>query len=257
MTAKNTTPHPGPAANTAPDSPATATPAPSSGAGNDGATAAIVAALAANPGATTATIATHAGVTAQAVRKALTALEAAGQARRSTGEHTGKGKPPTTWHPVTPTAAPAPASPDPADVGEHSDDAPAGTTPPATDAAARLAELAASAATAAMTALAAGDITTALAELDTARDHTTQARRTAKAALTHRTRTGPAMRPGQLRDRVQAHLAANPGASLTPHEISRVLGNSSGAIANALDKLIELGHAQLASDHPRRYITTG
>jgi Fic family protein len=108
-----------------------------------------------------------------------------------------------------------------------------------------------------MTALAAGDVTTALAELDTARDHTTQARRTAKAALSHRARTGAAMRPGQLRDRVREHLAANPGASLTPHEISRVLGNSSGAIANALDKLTELGHAQLASDHPRRYVTTG
>ena len=121
----------------------------------------------------------------------------------------------------------------------------------------KLAELAATAAHHAVTALQEGDITTALAELGTARDHTSQARREAKAAITRHTRTGPAMRPGQLRDRVHDHLTAHPGTSLTPYEISRVLGNSSGAIANALDRLTEQGHAQLASDHPRRYITTG
>lgn len=64
------------------------------------------------------------------------------------------------------------------------------------------------------------------------------------------------MRPGQLRDRVPDHLASHPGTSLTPYEIARVLGNSAGAVANALDRLVELGHAELASEHPRRYITT-
>jgi hypothetical protein len=122
--------------------------------------------------------------------------------------------------------------------------------------AAHLAELAATAAGQAAKALAAGDITTALAELDTAHGNTTQARRLAKAATRLRARSGPAMQPGQLRDRVKAHLAANAGTSLTPYEIARVLGNSSGAVANALDRLVALGHAQLANEKPRRYMTT-
>jgi hypothetical protein len=32
-----------------------------------------------------------------------------------------------------------------------------------------------------------------------------------------------------------------------------LLGNSSGAIANALDTLVQHGHAELASDKPRRF----
>ena len=65
--------------------------------------------------------------------------------------------------------------------------------------------------------------------------------------------TSPAARPGQLRDLVQAHLAANPDADFTPHAIGRVLSRSSGAVANALDRLTALGQAQLTSDKPRRY----
>ena len=64
------------------------------------------------------------------------------------------------------------------------------------------------------------------------------------------------MRPGQLRDRVRGHMASHAGVGLTPYEIARVLGNSSGAVANALDRLVQLGHAELDSEHPRRYITT-
>jgi DNA-binding MarR family transcriptional regulator len=245
MTAKKNTRRP-----TTADTAAPASPAPA----GDSPAAAVQAALTASPGATTVTIAGHAGVSVTAARKTLTALEAAGYASRSVGERTGPSKPPTIWHPTPPAADAALAA-----LAEHTVPAPAVTVPgvPDTSDAARLAETAATAATAALTALRAGDITTALTELDTARDHTTQARRAVKTALTRHTRTGPAMRPGRLRDRVRDHLTANPGASLTPYEISRVLGNSSGAIANALDRLTELGHVQLASEHPRRYITTG
>lgn len=42
-------------------------------------------------------------------------------------------------------------------------------------------------------------------------------------------------------------------AEFTPHAIGRVLGRSSGAVANALDRLTALGQAQLTSDKPRRY----
>ena len=123
--------------------------------------------------------------------------------------------------------------------------------------AAGLAELAAFAAQRAAKALAAGNLPAALSELDAARDSATQARRLVRSASTGRKpRTGPGMRPGQLRDRVRGHLDAHPGTSLTPYEIARVLGNSAGAVANALDRLTELGHAQMATDHPRRYMTT-
>jgi len=133
-----------------------------------------------------------------------------------------------------------------------------GTGPgvPGAEAAAGMAELAAAAAQRAAQALVGGDITTALSELDAARDGTAQARRLARAATSRSARSGAGMRPGQLRDRVRDHLAGHPGTSLTPYEIARVLGNSAGAVSNALDRLVELGHAELASEHPRRYITT-
>lgn len=95
-----------------------------------------------------------------------------------------------------------------------------------------------------------------MSELDAARDSTGQARRLARAATSRSGRAGSGMRPGQLRDRVRDHLAGHPATSLTPYEIARVLGNSAGAVANALDRLVELGHAELAREHPRRYITT-
>jgi predicted ArsR family transcriptional regulator len=257
MAAKNTTTrHPKPEAHTAPDTAPPAGAAPSAAPAGSDPAAAIQAALAASPGAATATLAAAAGVSVTTARKTLNALEAAGHARRVPGEHTGRGKPPTTWHP---TASPTPAA-TPAAHTEDIPGAPASTPAkaagPDVETAVKLAELAATAAHHAATALQDGDITTALDELASARDHLTQARREAKAATARRARTGPVMGPGQLRDRVHAHLAANPGASLTPYEVSRVLGNSSGAIANALDKLTELGHAQLTSDHPRRYVTT-
>jgi hypothetical protein len=53
----------------------------------------------------------------------------------------------------------------------------------------------------------------------------------------------PAARPGQLRDLVAAHLSGHPAGDFTPHQIGRVLSRSSGAVANALDRLTALGQA--------------
>ena len=50
-----------------------------------------------------------------------------------------------------------------------------------------------------------------------------------------------------------AHLDAHPESEFTPHEIHKVLGHSSGAIANALDTLVKLGEAELATEKPRRF----
>ncbi|MEV4364445.1 hypothetical protein [Nonomuraea sp. NPDC049625] len=64
---------------------------------------------------------------------------------------------------------------------------------------------------------------------------------------------GGGVRPGALRDRVHAHLIEFPGKDFTPYEIARVLDASSGAVANALDRLVNLGHAVLTCERPRRF----
>ena len=101
-----------------------------------------------------------------------------------------------------------------------------------------------------------GDTAAALAAVDALCAAAAQSRRLLKAAASGRRPRGtasPAARPGQLRDLVAAHLAAHPDADFTPHAIGRVLGRSSGAVANALDRLTALGQAQLTSEKPRRY----
>ena len=96
-----------------------------------------------------------------------------------------------------------------------------------------------------------GDLRAALTGLDEIAEQAAQARRSLKAALGGR--KTPAARPGGLRDKVLAHLDAHPDGQFTPHEIHKVLGNSSGAIANALDTLVKLGDAELATEKPRRF----
>jgi hypothetical protein len=96
-----------------------------------------------------------------------------------------------------------------------------------------------------------GDLRAALAVLDDIGEQAAQARRSLKAAIAGR--KTPAARPGALRDRVLAHLDAHPGGEFTSHEIHKVLGNSSGAIANALDTLVTHGEAEVATEKPRRF----
>ena len=100
-----------------------------------------------------------------------------------------------------------------------------------------------------------GDLKTVLAGLDEIYDQAAEARRSLKAAIGGR--KTPAARPGGLRDSVLAHLQANPGAQFTPHQIHNVLGNSSGAIANALDTLVKRGEAELSCEKPRRFRLAG
>src|ERR1019366_5733682 len=104
----------------------------------------------------------------------------------------------------------------------------------ADEAAVLLRELAA-AVTQATEVLAGGDAAAALAAVNiTCATAVTQSRRLLKAAATGRKPrgTGTPARPGQLRDLVAAHLAANPLAEFSPHAIGRVLGRSSGAVAH-------------------------
>ena len=142
--------------------------------------------------------------------------------------------------------------------GDDTPGAPADGEPqpaPASEAAVLLHELATAAVQAAGV-LDGGDTAAALAAADALRATAAQARRLVKSAATGRKprgTAGPAARPGQLRDLVAAHLSGHPDTDFSPHQIGRVLGRSSGAVANALDRLTALGQAQLASEKPRRY----
>lgn len=109
------------------------------------------------------------------------------------------------------------------------------------------------------TALVAGQTGGALAAIEAIREPAAQARRVLKAATRKR---GPGTargaraaqpRPGALRELVEAHLYKFPDEEFTPHEIGKVLGRSSGAVANALDRLVEFGVAVLANEKPRRF----
>ena len=98
---------------------------------------------------------------------------------------------------------------------------------------------------------ASGNLKTVLAGLDEIYEQAAQARRALKAAIGGR--KAPAVRPGGLRDKVLAHLNEHPDKEFTPHEIHKVLDHSSGAIANALDTLVKLGEAEVATEKPRRF----
>jgi len=98
---------------------------------------------------------------------------------------------------------------------------------------------------------ASGDLKTALAGMDEIYEQAAEARRSLKAATSGR--KAPAVRPGGLRDKVLAHLDEHPDKEFTPHEIHKVLDHSSGAIANALDTLVKLGEAEVATEKPRRF----
>jgi len=107
-------------------------------------------------------------------------------------------------------------------------------------------------------ALDAGDGAAALTAVEAAYSGSGWARRSVRAAVRGRPRTAsgrPRSPRGELRSMVEAHLAAHPGAAFTPHEVGRVLGRSAGAVSNALDRLVELGRAELVCERPRRFTT--
>jgi hypothetical protein len=153
-------------------------------------------------------------------------------------------------------AAPHPAEAAPARDGDGhpAGDSDSADAPPDPAITAQLAEHAgqiANAAAAINSALQAGDLRAALAGIEEISDQAGQARRTLRAALGGA--KAHTARPAGLREKVAAHLRGHPGQDFTPHDIHKVLGNSSGAIANALDTLVKLGEAELATDKPRKF----
>jgi hypothetical protein len=266
------------AARSAADTGTTPAPAPVAPAAGDSPAAAVLAALSADPaGAAVAVIAARAQISVPAARQALLACEKNGTATRVKGSRPGIAD---TWKPAAaPEATPAevpgasisgdgqPADESagstadvsqPASVtadataGDQSDaGAEPGPDPAVTAEAAGSVEAIAQAADEAGKALAAGNMDVALAALETARDLAAQGRRVLKAAASGR--RAPATRPGALRDLVEEHLRKFPDAAFTPHQVGKVLTRSAGAVANALDKLVSLGTAEMVTDKPRTY----
>ena len=280
------TPAPAPhAACSAADTATAPGPAPVTPVAGDSPAAAVLAALSADPaGAAVAVIAARAGLSVPAARQALLAHEKNGAATRVKGSRPGIAD---TWQPAAAPEAPGdealPAEDPGTDVGDgRPADEPAGGTadtsqpapapdsgtaegdqqpeagtepgpdPAVTSEAAGTVLAIAQAADEAGKALAAGNLDAALAALDTARDLAAQGRRVIKAAASGR-RTAPATRPGALRDLVEEHLRKYPDSAFTPHQVGKVLTRSAGAVANALDKLVSLGTAQMVTDKPRTY----
>ncbi len=100
-------------------------------------------------------------------------------------------------------------------------------------------------------ALAAGNLDVALAALKTARDLAAQGRRAIKAAASGR--RVPVTATGRCATWSMSTCASSPALPFTPHQVGKVLTRSAGAVANALDKLLSLGTAQMVTDKPRTY----
>ena len=73
------------------------------------------------------------------------------------------------------------------------------------------------------------------------------------ATVTARTTGGSRSPAGELRGMVEDHLADHPFEDFSPSQVAKVLGRSSGAVANALDRLAEIGVTIQTSAAPRRY----
>jgi len=58
---------------------------------------------------------------------------------------------------------------------------------------------------------------------------------------------------GALRGMVEDYLAERPGKQFSPSAIGKALGRSSGAVSNALAKLIADGYAVQTQDKPKRF----
>lgn len=61
--------------------------------------------------------------------------------------------------------------------------------------------------------------------------------------------------PGALRGLVADHLRDHPGQEFSPHQIGKALGGrSSGAVYNALLRLVGNGVAQMTTERPKKFI---
>lgn len=188
-----------------------------------GAQSKALAALSETRGATAKEVAEYAGIGGSTAGKALTALEGHGLARREHGEGVGPRRTADRWY-LSP--AEAPAEPEAADAAPQE----AAPAEPGTPAAPEAPAEAAPEPEAPAPAPKAG----------------------AKAAA-----PGARLARGGLRQMVYEHLEAHPAKAFTAPALSKALGRSAGAVANALAKLKDHNQADLVGESPRQYQLAG
>lgn len=243
-----------------------------------GAAAEVWAALTANPDSTASAIAKAAKVSNTTAGKALAALEKDGLATRTRGSGAGRSRIPDTWTAVLPTDSDTPTIPE-ADTSPAGDEQETATANPPT-AEAMDDDNADTSATPDATTPATDDLpitptggpaadeppddteptpppdedadgeTGDSDEANTAEQDNPSS--TADAAPAHTTGNGR-LGKGELRAMVADHLATHLDSDFTPTRLSRILGRSSGAIANALDALVRAGEAVQTRDKPIAY----
>ncbi|MGI8311658.1 MarR family transcriptional regulator [Saccharopolyspora hattusasensis] len=64
---------------------------------------------------------------------------------------------------------------------------------------------------------------------------------------------GPRLSKGELRGMVEDYLTEHPGEEFSPNTIGKALNRSSGAVNNALEKLVADGYAVQTQDKPKRF----
>ncbi|MGW9079767.1 helix-turn-helix domain-containing protein [Streptomyces kronopolitis] len=232
---------------------------------------------------TVAELALDAGVGKSTAGRALPMLEERGLAVRTPGGHDGPRRIPDLWYPATPSHtqeddnAPTPAQPEhsatvatePADSAtETGNSSPDETTPddstaPDTDSTDTGTE------TGTNTAQDGSSHAPEPDERDTSpgkdedgphsQEDTTDTPASQESAEPPTAPAQPApsargrLAPGALRQMVIDHLHAHPEEAFTATRISRIIEKSSGAIANALDKLVSQGIAEQVNDRPRTF----
>ncbi|MEU2453980.1 hypothetical protein ABZ605_28355 [Streptomyces sp. NPDC012765] len=197
-----------------------------------GAQSKALAALSETRGATAKAVAEYAAIGGSTAGKALTALEGHGLARREHGEGVGPRRTADRWY-LSPTEAPAEPDATPQEA------APAEAETPAAPAEAETP--------------AEPEAPTETAEAAPEPEAPAPAPKApAKAAA-----PGARLARGGLRQMVYEHLEAHPTKAFTAPALSKALGRSAGAVANALVKLKDHGQADLVGESPRQYQLAG
>lgn len=209
-------------------------------------------ALNANPGGTAVEIALAAGVGRSTARKALVVFDTDGAAKRESSDKPGLGD---RWYAITIPSEPVEITPPQSATAETSPSANQ-ATPHAVSAAPDQAPSRASSSPA----VEQGRVMHASAQHDPPASDTNPGKvgpaETVEAGDEPGTRRGNGsarLAPGALRGMVEDFLLDHPGHDYTSGEIGRALRRSAGAVANALETLVDNKAAVRTQERPKRY----
>lgn len=201
---------------------------------------ALWAALTGEPGATTAELARSAMMGKSTAAMTLAGFEKAGVAKRVASEDGDRWHPVTVDGPATADAVPVAGAASATEDGEQSTAAATEEAAPAQ--AESVPEPEAEAATA-----------TQVAVPQPEQEADDSQREAPKPAPAGDGKAKARMGRGQLRAMIAAHLQAHPDEEFTPFAMGKLMGHSSGAIANACENLVKNQVAVQTSDKPCRY----